>query len=99
MKKIIRSIIAFFFRKKDKQTTNADHYNLKAQQEAYRALPAGTHFCVYHDATWMSYEDNLFAVSKKYPVLKKSTLYNAFKGDEPRTYHRDDYTVVKTIKA
>lgn len=99
MKKLIRSIVAFFFSKEEHQCETPTDYAVSQQREDRERMPTGTYYGVYYGEEWQSYELNLLSVSRKYSVLKKSTLYNAFKGGRtPRTYERENYTVVECQK-
>ena len=58
-----------------------------------------TYYEVHKNGEFMSYEKNLRWVSMKYPELKRSTLYRAFKqGRVPRIYVKNNYTVEECQK-
>jgi hypothetical protein len=68
------------------------------EQPHYMYNPTG--YNVFWDGEFLSNEKNLLAVSKQYPLLKKSTLYRAFPGDniDGRTYVKSKYKVVECHK-
>ena len=111
MKKLIKSIIAFFFPAQVKPYEECitieehDFNSFEEERESleFEKMKSGSkYYRVDHKLYGMiSMEKNLLAVSRQYPDLKKSTLYDAFKDERnlSRTYEKYNLKVTECQKS